>query len=175
MSCAKRSPAGVPLPRFLAMPLFQALKRISAAHMQITLCMWAQVRDEIEAVLGREASVKEVLLAMCDRRLVPTPWLNQARALRLFYDTRWQRARWTALGRPLPFSCQETCIRRPAFFSSCMPSCPAQGFREPLYLTDKPVVLLDDRTEEEIKYPELFRHRARQTAVPDACRRLLTK
>ena len=75
------------------MPLFQALKRISAAHMQITLCMWAQVRDEIEAVLGREASVKEVLLAMCDRRLVPTPWLNQARALRLFYDTRWQRAR----------------------------------------------------------------------------------
>ena len=41
------------------------------------MCM--QVRDEIEAVLGHETSVKEVLLAMCDRRLIPTPWLNQAR------------------------------------------------------------------------------------------------
>ena len=38
--------------------------------------MW-QVRDEIEVVLGREADVGEVLRAMCDKRLVPTPWLNQ--------------------------------------------------------------------------------------------------
>lgn len=38
-----------------------------------------QVRDEIEAVLGREASVSEVLRAMCDKRLIPTPWLNQVR------------------------------------------------------------------------------------------------
>lgn len=34
-----------------------------------------------------------------------------------------------------------------------------QNFREPLYLTDKPRLLPDTRTEEEIKYPELFRHR----------------
>lgn len=32
-----------------------------------------------------------------------------------------------------------------------------QDFREPLYLTDKPVVLQDTRTEEERRYPELFR------------------
>lgn len=34
-----------------------------------------------------------------------------------------------------------------------------QNFREPLYLTDKPLQLPDTRTEEEIKYPELFRHK----------------
>ena len=39
--------------------------------------MHAKVRDEIEAVLGRDASVHDMLAAMCDRRLVPTPWLNQ--------------------------------------------------------------------------------------------------
>ncbi|KAL4450030.1 hypothetical protein ABPG77_010699 [Micractinium sp. CCAP 211/92] len=32
-----------------------------------------------------------------------------------------------------------------------------KDFREPLYLTDKPVVLEDGRSEEEKKYPELFR------------------
>uniref|UniRef100_A0A1D1ZXM2 Cupin-like domain-containing protein n=1 Tax=Auxenochlorella protothecoides TaxID=3075 RepID=A0A1D1ZXM2_AUXPR len=36
-----------------------------------------------------------------------------------------------------------------------------KNFREPLYLTDVPVRLEDDRTEEEKKYPELFRHRLR--------------
>lgn len=35
-------------------------------------------------------------------------------------------------------------------------SCP-QDFREPLYLTDKPVVYKDTRTEEERRYPQLFR------------------
>lgn len=49
----------------------------------------------------------------------------------------------------------------------------AQGFREPLYLTDNPVLLLDDRTEEELKYPELFRHRVRQSAAPAVCQKLL--
>ena len=32
-----------------------------------------------------------------------------------------------------------------------------QKFREPLYLLDKPVQVQDDRTDEERKYPELFR------------------
>lgn len=32
-----------------------------------------------------------------------------------------------------------------------------QDFREPLYLTDKPVVYKDTRTEEEKRYPQLFR------------------
>jgi hypothetical protein len=36
------------------------------------------VRDEIAAVLGCEACVAEVLRALCDKRLIPTPWLNQA-------------------------------------------------------------------------------------------------
>lgn len=35
-------------------------------------------------------------------------------------------------------------------------ACP-QDFREPLYLTDKPVVYQDTRTEEERRYPQLFR------------------
>ena len=33
-----------------------------------------------------------------------------------------------------------------------------QDFVEPLYLTDKPSIILDTRTEEQQKYPELFRH-----------------
>ena len=49
----------------------------------------------------------------------------------------------------------------------------AQGFREPLYLTDIPVHLVDDRTEEELKYPQLFQHRVRPSAVPASCQKLL--
>ena len=37
------------------------------------------------------------------------------------------------------------------------PPPPLQDFREPLYLLDKPVWLEDDRSEEERRYPELFR------------------
>lgn len=33
----------------------------------------------------------------------------------------------------------------------------AQNFREPLYLKDRPVRVEDTRSEEERKYPELFR------------------
>jgi len=40
-----------------------------------------------------------------------------------------------------------------------------QDFREPLYLTDKPVRLLDNRTDEELRYPELFQHRLRTAQV----------
>jgi hypothetical protein len=42
-----------------------------------------------------------------------------------------------------------------------LPGGTAQNFREPLYLSDKPVVYEDDRTEEEKEFPELFRHRLR--------------
>ena len=45
--------------------------------------MCQEVRDEIEAVLGADASVAELLTAMCDCRLVATPWLNQASAFPL--------------------------------------------------------------------------------------------
>ena len=51
--------------------------------------------------------------------------------------------------------------------------CLVQGFREPLYLTDKPVLLADDRTEEELKYPQLFQHRVRRSAATGARQRLL--
>ncbi len=37
--------------------------------------------------------------------------------------------------------------------------CSAQDFREPLYLTDKVLQLPDTRSDEDIRYPELFRHR----------------
>ena len=46
----------------------------------------------------------------------------------------------------------------PAHISISSPACLClQDFREPLYLLDKPVVLQDTRTEEEKKYPQLFR------------------
>ena len=34
-----------------------------------------------------------------------------------------------------------------------------QDFREPLYLTDKVLQLPDTRSDEDLRYPELFRHR----------------
>lgn len=45
----------------------------------------------------------------------------------------------------------------PHAFHSIPTRPPPQDFREPLYLTDKPVVLQDTRTDEEKRYPELFR------------------
>lgn len=65
-----------------------------------------QVRDEIETVLGREAVVSEVLLAMGDRRLIPTPWLNQARHCSL--TQKWQRA---TLLHPGACTCQCTVLQ----------------------------------------------------------------
>lgn len=47
-------------------------------YRQLVMCQ--EVRDEIEAVLGADANTAELLTAMCDGRLVPTPWLNQASA-----------------------------------------------------------------------------------------------
>ena len=42
-----------------------------------------------------------------------------------------------------------------------------QGFREPLYLTDKPMVYTDCRTEEEKRYPEFFRHQTQNGRKQD--------
>lgn len=53
---------------------------------------------------------------------------------------------------PSTFLCNTCAIAHPP--PMCL--CP-QDFREPLYLLDKPVVLQDTRTEEEKKYPQLFR------------------
>ena len=41
-----------------------------------------------------------------------------------------------------------------------------QNFREPLYLKDKPVRVEDTRTEEERKYPELFRQKLQGASGP---------
>ena len=46
-----------------------------AGYRQVVMCQ--EVRDEIEAVIGPDASVRDMLLGMCDRRLLPTPWVNQ--------------------------------------------------------------------------------------------------
>ena len=42
-----------------------------------------------------------------------------------------------------------------------------QNFREPLYLKDKPVRVEDTRSEEERKYPELFRQKLQGARGPD--------
>ena len=39
--------------------------------------MCQEVRDEVKAVLGEDTDIKKYLLALCDDRLMPTPWLNK--------------------------------------------------------------------------------------------------
>ncbi|KAK9814645.1 hypothetical protein WJX72_009229 [[Myrmecia] bisecta] len=68
-----------------------------------------EIRDEVDLNLGENAW-HGLLVAMCNGRLLPTPWLNK-------------------------------------------------DFREPMYLTDKPVRYEDTRSLEERQYPELFRHK----------------
>jgi hypothetical protein len=89
-------------------------------YKRVVLCQ--SIRDDVDDNLGsadnnirssngNSGNMWAVLLpAMCQGRLVPTPWLNV-------------------------------------------------NFREPLYLSDIPVRLEDTRTEEEKKYPELFRRK----------------
>ena len=43
--------------------------------------MCQEVREEIRTVLGEQTCIKEFLLAMCEHRLQPTPWLNKVRML----------------------------------------------------------------------------------------------
>lgn len=48
-------------------------------YKRVVMCQ--EVRYEIRTVLGEDASVKDFLLALCDDRLVPTPWLNRVGTL----------------------------------------------------------------------------------------------
>jgi hypothetical protein len=66
---------------------------------------------------------------------------------------------WAAGGRRAPLPCQVPDAAQGALTPAARlpPACRPQDFREPLYLLERPVVLQDGRTEEERKYPELFR------------------
>ena len=39
--------------------------------------MFQEARDEVEAALAPGESAAALLLSMCERRLMPTPWLNK--------------------------------------------------------------------------------------------------
>ena len=44
-------------------------------YKRVVMC--EEVREEVRAVLGEATDIKEFLLALCDDRLVATPWLNR--------------------------------------------------------------------------------------------------
>ena len=44
-------------------------------YKRVVMC--EEVREEIRTVLGEATDLKEYLLALCDDRLVATPWLNR--------------------------------------------------------------------------------------------------
>ena len=48
-------------------------------YKRVVMCQ--EVREEIRTVLGERTCIKDFLLAMCDDRLQPTPWLNKVRML----------------------------------------------------------------------------------------------
>ena len=48
-------------------------------YKRVVMCQ--EVREEIRTVLGEQTCIKDFLLAMCDDRLQPTPWLNKVRML----------------------------------------------------------------------------------------------
>ena len=48
-------------------------------YRRVVMC--EEVREEIRTVLGEQTCIKDFLLAMCDDRLQPTPWLNKVRML----------------------------------------------------------------------------------------------
>lgn len=128
-------------------------------YRRIVFCQ--AVRDDVDGALGAGAWA-DLLPRMCEGRLVPTPWLNKVGA------ARGREALLAAMPRdPLPcLACTE---QQPAPAHSPRRSLtlshlprrtarpPHQDFREPLYLLDRPVRLADTRTEEERRYPELFR------------------
>lgn len=43
-------------------------------YKRVVMC--EEVREEVRVVLGEATDIKEFLLALCDDRLVATPWLN---------------------------------------------------------------------------------------------------
>ena len=108
-------------------------------YKRIVLCQ--EIQDDAEALLGR-TRWQEAILDMCEGRLQPTDWLNKV-GYSLFAGLVCDVA------SPSP-PCRDV-------LTSLSKS--RQDFKEPLYLTDVPVRIEDDRTEEEKRYPELFRHK----------------
>ena len=129
-----------------------------------------QVRDEIDANLGHGLSSR-LLQAMCRYRLGPTLWLHRACPL-----PAWSGAlEWASLlccadcthpgspaiaVRPGVRAAGVLCVADDATQLSCQPW--AQTFREPLHLQDRPQLFLDERTDEERRFPELFRQSVQQ-------------
>lgn len=116
------------------------------------------VRDEIACNLGEgRDTCTQLLNGVLQRRLMPTPWLNwvgsvnqasvahhcNTLTLLQYSDTRF-------VGFAAPRTQLSQCLNWNASF---------QNFREPLYLKDKPVRVEDTRSEEERRYPELFRRK----------------
>ena len=46
-----------------------------AGYRRVVMCQ--EARDEVEPALAPGESVAALLLSMCERRLMPTPWLNK--------------------------------------------------------------------------------------------------
>lgn len=46
-----------------------------AGYRRVVMCQ--EARDEAEPALAPGGSVAALLLSMCERRLMPTPWLNK--------------------------------------------------------------------------------------------------
>ena len=46
-----------------------------AGYRRVVMCQ--EARDEAEPALAPGGSVAALLLSMCERRLLPTPWLNK--------------------------------------------------------------------------------------------------
>ena len=46
-----------------------------AGYRRVVMCQ--EARDELEAALALGADAAPLLLSVCDRRLLPTPWLNK--------------------------------------------------------------------------------------------------
>lgn len=139
-------------------PAFRPFWLQVKGYCRILFCQ--SVRDDVDGALGSGAWAG-LLPRMCEGRLVPTPWLNKVRS-----EAAAQRP--TALSCAAPSLVQPPPWSAPQAASACWPltSAPTashghrlclQDFREPLYLLDKPVRLEDTRTEEEKRYPELFR------------------
>ena len=107
------------------------------------------VRNKAAMVYPDVQECKDFLQRMCDRRLVPTPWLNR---VYIFMG-----ALLSLESNPMPNTAMPP--GQVSSLTNCSTLLPAaQDFLEPLYLLDKPVLIEDTRTQEQLEYPELFRH-----------------
>ena len=130
--------------------------------------MCEAVRDEVARNLGETpGACTELLNGMTQRRLMPTPWLNQVCKLRvsllciLPYELVMHHGCRRDHSLPMPCGQYAPILSRKHGAPLCV-----QNFREPLYLRDKPVRVEDTRSEEERKYPELFRQKLQGAPRP---------